>query len=265
MSTQYETIQASYDEIRKSSIALIERANVQEVLAPFIQDARVLDLACGSGFYSCCFPRWGASKVVGVDVSPAMIEEARTVSSQIHPHSAMIDFRVADCSKPVSYEGGPFDVVFGAWLLNYAPSGKEMAEMFRNVTLNLREGGHFVAVTPPPTQDPAAFIEAERKARPSESGGSGGLFCNVTGAVEDGISVHLHADTRRGAVDFDNYHLRREVYEASAREGGLCGELAWSVTAVPDDFLQHRRGGATFEELESYKRTPHFGLLIVAK
>ena len=265
MSTQYETIQASYDEIRESSIALIERANVQEVLAPFIEGARVLDLACGSGFYSSYFPRWGASKVVGVDVSPAMIEEARAVSSRVHPHSATIDFRIADCSKPVSYEGGPFDLVFGAWLLNYAPSGKEMVEMFRNVSLNLREGGHFVAVTPPPTQDPAAFVEAERKARPSESGGSGGLFCNVTGVVEDGITFHVHANTRRGAVDFDCYHMRKEVYEASARVGGLCGELAWSVTAVPDDFLQHRRGGASLEEFESYKVTPHFGLLIAAK
>ena len=265
MSTQYETIQASYDEIRKSSISLIERANVQEVLAPFIEDARVLDLACGTGFYSCHFPRWGASKVVGVDISPAMIEEARSISSQIRPQSATIDFRVADCSKPVSYEGGPFDVVFGAWLLNYAPSGKEMVEMFRNVSLNLREGGHFVAVMPPPTQDPAAFVEAERRARPSESGGSGGLFCSVTGVVEDGITLHVHADTRRGTVDFDCYHLRKEVYEASARAGGLCGQLAWNVTAVSDDFLQHRRGGASLEELESYKVTPHFGLLVVAK
>ena len=264
MSTQYETIQASYDEIRKSSIALIERANVQQILAPFIKDARVLDLACGSGFYSCHFPKWGASNVVGVDVSPAMIEEARRAVSS--PHSATtIDFRIADCSKPASYEGGPFDVVFGAWLLNYAPDGKGMVEMFRNVSLNLREGGRFVAVTPPPTQDPAAFVEAERRARPSESGGSGGLFCNVTGVVEDGIAFHVHADTRRGTVDFDCFHLRKDVYEASAREGGLCGELAWSVTAVPDDFLRHRRGGASVEELESYKVTPHFGILVVAK
>ena len=52
MPAQYDTIQAPYDEIRKSSIALIERANVQETLASFIKDARVLDLACGSGFYS---------------------------------------------------------------------------------------------------------------------------------------------------------------------------------------------------------------------
>ena len=265
MSTQYETIQASYDEIRKSSIALIERVNVQETLAPFIKNARVLDLACGSGFYSYHFPRWGASKVVGVDISPAMIEEARTVSSRVQSSGATIDYQLADCSKPLSYEGGPFDIVFGAWLLNYAPSGKDMVEMFRNVALNLRDGGRFVAVTTPPTQDPAAFVEAERKARPSESGGSGGLFCSVTKVLEDGIAVHVHADTRHGNVDFDCYHLRKEIYEASAREGGLRGKLTWSVTAVPDEFLKDRRDGASVEELESYKVTPHYGLLVLAK
>jgi len=44
-------------------------------------------------------------------------------------------------------------------------------------------------------------------------------------------------------MDFDCYHLREEVYEAAAREkGGLKGEVAWSVTAVPDEFLRGSRG-----------------------
>ena len=262
MSTQYDTIQAPYDELRKSSIALIERANIQEAVAPFIKDARVLDLACGSGFYSYHFLQWGASKVVGVDIAPAMIEEARAVGSQMPSNGATIDFKLADCSKPVPQEGGPFDIVFGAWLLNYAPSGKAMVDMFRNVALNLEDGGHFVAVTPPPTQDPTAFVEAERKTRP---GGSGGLLCTVTGPVEDGILFHAHADTRHGNLDFDCYHLRKEVYDAAAREGGLGGTVAWSVTTVPDEFLESREGGASVEELESYKVTPHYGMLVIAK
>ena len=267
MSTQYDTIQAPYDEIRKTSNALIERANIHDIITPLLssKEARVLDLACGSGFYSYHFLNWGASKVVGVDVSAAMIEKARAATSQVSSDGTRVDFQMADCSKPVRYEGGPFDVVFGAWLLNYASSGKGMVDMFRNAALNLEEGGHFVAVTPPPTQDPAAFVEAERKARPRESGGSGGLFCNVTGAVADGISIHLHADTKHGDMDFDCYHLRKEIYESSAREGGLNGELAWSVTAVPDEFLEDGEGGASLGELKSYKVTPHFGILVVAK
>ena len=259
MSTQYDTIQAPYDEFRNCTISLIERVNVQEAVAPFVKDARVLDLACGSGFYSHELLKWGASKVVGVDISSAMVAEARAGSSH---SSSTIDFKIADCAKSVPYEGGPFDLVFAAWLLNYAASGKDLVDMFRNIALNLRDGGHFVAVTPPPTQDPVASVEAESKARPN---GSGGLFCRVTGAVEDGFAFHAHVDTKYGDVDFDYYHLRKDVYEASAREGGLRGELVWNVTSLPDEYFKDRKGGASVEELESYKVTPHYGILIIAK
>lgn len=191
-----------------------------------------------------------------------MIEEARAAGFHMPSNSATIDFKVADCSKSVPYEGGPFDLVFGALLLNYAPSGKEMVDMFRNVALNLKDSGHFFGVTPPPTQDPAAFVEAERKARPS---GSGGLLCSASRAVQDGTTFHAYADTKHGDMDFDCYYLRKEVYEAFAREGGLHGEVAWSVTTVPDKFLKDRKGGASVEEFESYNVTPHFGILVIAK
>jgi len=59
MAAQYDSIQASYDEIRKASIALIELQNVQDIVAPFIKGASVLDLACGTGFYSFEFLKWG--------------------------------------------------------------------------------------------------------------------------------------------------------------------------------------------------------------
>lgn len=77
MSTQYNTIQGPYDSLRQKSIAIIEHENVQTTVAPFIQNARVLELACGSGYYTYDFLKWGASAVVGVDISPVMVEEAR--------------------------------------------------------------------------------------------------------------------------------------------------------------------------------------------
>lgn len=196
-----------------------------------------------------------------------MVEEARATASShafSSNDSASIEFRVADCSKPIVCEGGPFDLVFGAWLLNYAPSGREMADMFRNIALNLKGGAHFVAVTPPLTQDPAAFLEAERKLR-SLPDGSGGLFCTVTGEVEDGISFHAYGTFESGDLNFDCYHLRKEVYEAAAGGGGLKGEIKWSVTNIPEAFLKDREDGASIEELESYKVTPHYGMLVVTK
>ena len=34
---------------------------------------------------------------------------------------------------------------------------------------------------------------------------------------------------------------------------------------VPADFLKDRQGGASVEELDSDKVTPHFGMLLIAK
>ena len=271
MSTQYNKVQKPYDELRKTTIAIIERVNVRELIFPFVRGAKVLDLACGTGHLSRYFLKWGASSVVGADISSAMLDEARALSKQDGLGNDQIRFLEADCSTPVAYEGGPFDIVSAAWLLNYAASGKDMVEMYRNIALNLKDGGHFVAVTPPPTSDPAGFIENERRLRPLPTA-SGGLFSTVTGTVDDGVEFHLHSDTPAGDLDFDCYHLRNEFYESAAREGGLKGELVWGVTKVPNGFMDHpekfgeqSNGGAGAEELATYSKLPHYGLLLITK
>ena len=77
MVTQYDNIQAPYDDIRTKTIALVERENVHTIIAPYIKGARVLEFACGSGFYTFGFLRWGANSVVGADLFHNMLEEAR--------------------------------------------------------------------------------------------------------------------------------------------------------------------------------------------
>ncbi len=137
--------------------------------------------------------------------------------------------------------------------------------MFRNVAINLKDGGHFVSVTVPPAQDPTASVHAELKARPPPEG-SGGLVYSVVRDVEDGVYFHVHGDTEVGSVDFDCYDLRKDVYEGAAREAGLEGELRWGVTSVPERYLKGEGlGGACVEELVSYQDVPGFGLLVVAK
>lgn len=268
MSTQYDTIQAPYDSIRTKSIAIIEHENVHTTIAPYIRNARVLDLACGSGFYTRSFLHWGAGAVIGVDISPIMIDEARRQCSSAASRAGggpSVEFVLADCAEPTPYAGGPFDLVFGAWLLNYASSRAALVSMFRNVALNLGDGGRFVGVTVPPAQDPAASVRAELDARPPPEG-SGGLVYSVVGDVEDGIFFHVHGGTEVGDVDFDCWYLRKEVYEGAAREGGLRGELRWGVTRVPERYLRGEGpGGASAEELESYLEVPNYGLLVITK
>ena len=142
MSNQYDNIGEAYNIKKELTVTLLQDANVETVIKPYIRGARVLDLACGNGHHSRACIGWGASSVVGVDISSTMIDVARRSTT-----SEKIVYEVADGSKPKKYRGGEYDLVFAGWLLNYAPSGKDMANMFRNVALNLKDGGHFVVRT----------------------------------------------------------------------------------------------------------------------
>lgn len=255
---QYDTIQGPYDYIRTASIAYIERENVHEKIAPFIKGARVLELACGTGFYTFSFLDWGASSILGVDISSAMLSEARRAGKDV-------SFIQADCSVPKAYDGGPFDVVFGAWLLNYAPDREGLVNMFRNVALNLKDGGHFVSVTVPPSSNPIDSINAEIKARPLPAG-SGYLAYEPINDVKDGVFFRVFGNTPVGDLSFECYHLKKEIYEEAAREAGLKGKLEWGLTKVPERYLKGEGpGGASLAELESYKTVTNYGVLVIEK
>ena len=250
MSTQYDAIGGSrYEEMKKLAAAQLQEHSFTKAVAPYAKGARVLDLACGTGHYSRVLLEMGAACVVGVDISKVMVEAAKASST-----SDRLNFQVGDCSKPAVFDGGPFDLVIGVWLLNYAPSAKAMVDMFRNVSMNLKDGGYFVGVTPHPTNDPKTHVEETLHARPPQYGHVAVL---VSGEVEDGIATHVISGTGPGTFEFDAYHLTKDVYVAAAREGGMKGRFIWKPTESPE--------GEASESWESYFKFPHFGILEVAK
>lgn len=146
-----------------------------------------------------------------------------------------------------------------------------MVEFWRNIYLNLKPGGHFVGITPPPTNDPAAHVDAEQRTRPLPVASSR-LYTTLNRHVDEGISIHRHADTAGGDLDFDTYHLRKDVWIAAAREAGFEGEIDWEGATVPGDFMENpdeyaetSNGGASDEELATYATVPHCGKIHVKK
>ncbi len=105
----------------------------------------VLDLACGEGFYSREFMRQGATRVVGVDSSPAMISLART-AERAEPLG--IEYVLADVQKLDL--GQQFDLVVAAFLLNYASSADELRDMCGAVARHLKPGCRFATVNSNP-------------------------------------------------------------------------------------------------------------------
>ena len=143
---QYDHIGSKYDEYAQT--ATLKRAESYTFfrMAGELAGQRVLDLACGFGFYTKQLKQRGAAQVVGVDISPEMVRLARAKEQEA---PTGVEYRVGDATHlPLL---GPFDLVTAVYLLNYATSQAQLLSMCRSAYDNLVVGGHFVAYTVNPT------------------------------------------------------------------------------------------------------------------
>jgi len=92
--------------------------------------------------------RRDAARVVGVDLSPGMIELARREEERA---PLGIDYLVHDVKQLALDE--TFDIVVAAYLLNYAQTAAELVEMGAAIRRHLKPGGRFVTVNNNPRHD----------------------------------------------------------------------------------------------------------------
>lgn len=103
---------------------------------------KALDVGCGTGVASCTAAARGAV-VTGLDLSPVLLEEART-NAAIGGHA--IEFVEGDCEK-MPFADGRFDVVLSQFGHMFAPRPEvAIAEMLRV----LKPGGRIAFATWPP-------------------------------------------------------------------------------------------------------------------
>ncbi|MBY6345485.1 class I SAM-dependent methyltransferase [Providencia rettgeri] len=138
----YNAIGSIYEEFNRTSPArLAEVATVEQLLGD-VSGKSVLDLACGYGFFGRAAYEQGADRVVGVDISQSMINQAKDISRQ---QNEAIEFRVGDVLEMGVI--GQFDRAIAAFLFNYARSVQELEQMFQAVADNLKPDGRLVAYT----------------------------------------------------------------------------------------------------------------------
>mmetsp|Transcript_16790 Transcript_16790/g.26202 ORF Transcript_16790/g.26202 Transcript_16790/m.26202 type:complete len:492 (+) Transcript_16790:2-1477(+) len=137
------------------------RPVVYDLIREHVEGATILDVGCGEGFVSRKMTEMGAEKVVGIDVSPGMIDCAKA-----HPNKGMNEFfLVGDASGlkqnlieqssacnmmlGANFDVGAFDLSVAVFLFNYM-SISSMNSTFEDVHSLLKPGGHFVfSVTHP--------------------------------------------------------------------------------------------------------------------
>src|SRR6516165_4039011 len=167
MATDYDTIAEEY---RRAKFQPWRRHIEVFTLFGLVGDLAgksVLDLACGEGFQTRLLKQKGAARVVGVDISAGMIELARKEETQ---RPLGIDYHVHDAKTLDLAE--QFDLVFAAYLLNYAATREELLQKCQAIARHLKPGGRFVSVNSNPdytdrtdSMRPYGFTRTAREAR----------------------------------------------------------------------------------------------------
>jgi SAM-dependent methyltransferase len=192
-------------------------------------DPQTTDLACGTGRYTALLSSFGASSVIGYDISTTMIASANAAyPSSSHPN---IHFAVRDCSVPADMlHDTVFDIVFAGWFLNYAGTEKELVGMFRVIEQNLAPGGRFLGIT---TNAHDELMHLSK----IDFYGLDVLVLDAKYVAPDtgkhvGITARVCVNTET-PFHFDVFQFRRDVYERCAESVGL--RLFWRELVLPED------------------------------
>ncbi|WP_123534884.1 class I SAM-dependent methyltransferase [Halosimplex salinum] len=155
----YDDLATGYEDITGAAIREhYEWPAVRDLLPP-LDGARILDAACGDGFYTERLADAGADPV-GVDASSAMLERARERFAGDEAHAADVPLHEADLTDglPV-FDDHSFDLVLCQLALEHVADWPSVFDAFARV---LRPGGRVVISTSHPVRD---YVDAEYDGR----------------------------------------------------------------------------------------------------
>ncbi len=127
----YTALRSDFAWTDSKSFKLLEQVGVE--------GARVLDYGCGDGRYALRFLELGAKEVVGIDISPSMIEQAK--QTLIKDTETKLSFIETD-ARILPFENSSFNVVFSNFVFVHFT---ETQGPFKEVSRVLAQGGHLLA------------------------------------------------------------------------------------------------------------------------
>jgi SAM-dependent methyltransferase len=226
LKAQYDGFASQYASMEHLPGEIVATHLLRNNVAKLPRGLRVLDLGCGTGTYARMLLEMGvAAHVVGVDVSSEMVHVGQTMETERRPAPARIEFHVADCAAPLDHLGlerASFDLVMANWIFNYAASRAELAGMWRNVVTYLKPGGRSVGLK-------ESVVDLEDHLRRDFKYG---IKYTVIGKVDDGLKIHIEANTEP-KIEFDAYSLEARLYEEVPMEMGM-REVKYHVPATED-------------------------------
>jgi ubiquinone/menaquinone biosynthesis C-methylase UbiE len=214
MAAQYDAIAREYQRTKESPLRRYVEAYSFMQMAGDVAGRRVLDLACGEGFYSRLLKRAGAETVTGVDISAGMIDLAEQLERDEPLGIDYLCRDVAQLDEPGAL--GRYDLVTAAYLLHYAPNTNQLQQMCNNIARHLEPGGRFLAINENPEQTVADYQGYTQY----------GFNKTVTGERYDGTAIHYAMVSGRSMIRFDAYYYSAETYEHALRKAGFAS-VSW--------------------------------------
>ncbi|MFC0629396.1 class I SAM-dependent DNA methyltransferase [Kribbella deserti] len=212
--TQYDAIGEAYEKFKELPLARYpERYTFFREIGD-VRGKSVLDLGCGTGYYSRILKQNGARQVAGVDVSPVMIDVARRREAT---EPLGIEYYVADVRELEQL--GKFDLVISAHLLCYVDESG-LRDISLKIAENLADRGEFVYVG----MNPSFAYD-----RPG--GTKYGFTVVPVEPVAGGATMHVTAWTDP-PTKIDAYHLGQASYEYALSEAGF-RRIDWIPLDVP--------------------------------
>jgi 2-polyprenyl-3-methyl-5-hydroxy-6-metoxy-1,4-benzoquinol methylase len=216
MTTDYDQIAKEYQASKLQPWRThIERFTLLRLTGK-VAGLRALDLACGEGYYTRLLRRLGAGPVTGVDLSQGMIDLARAQEAK---DPLDVQYEAADARVVDQRQGN--DLVFAAYLLNYAQDYDELLAMCQAIAQNLKPGGRFVTVNNHPGDPPANFA----------TGRMYGYSKQLDGPLVDGAPIHWRFHLPEGTIQVTNYYLAPATMERAMTAAGL-RDIRWHPAEV---------------------------------
>ena len=192
-----------------------------------LKGLKVLDLACDEGNNCRIMRKKGASEVLGVDISPEMIDLAESSEKSI---PLGCKYLVHDASTLEKM--GEFDLVVAIYLLNYAQTKGELRKFCEVAYKNLKKGGRFIGFNDNPFHKGGLSSELKKYGFTKESpeiGRKEGDPIKYTFYLKDGSEF-----------SFDDYWLSPKTYEDVFKETGF-EDFKWEGPFLDDSLTKEER------------------------
>jgi SAM-dependent methyltransferase len=209
-------------------------------LAGDVAGKSVLDLACSDGFFSRHLKAAGAARVVGMDLSPQMIDVARMHEAE---RPLGIEYLVSDVFD--MGVAGSFDLVLSSFLLHYAPTRERLVEICRIIHANTAPGGRIISLHDHPDALPESVEGFEKygETKVTETPLRDGAGITVT-------FVRPKQDGQVKEVSFQCYYFTRATFIGALEEAGFADVTCHEPEVSPEGMVA--MGGDYWELIQKH-------------